>query len=83
MLLHGVKILFCVLQIVFDKISCYCGGIEICLICVMSQTDVAAVLLESNSEWDGCLTSLAPAKFENFCALGVNVLRAVGTEGSK
>jgi len=37
----------------------------------------------SNSEWDGCPTSLAPAKFENFYALGVNVLCAVGTEGSK
>jgi hypothetical protein len=56
MLWHGVKILFYVLQIVFDKISCYCGVIEICLICVMSQIDVAAVLLESNSEWDGCPT---------------------------
>lgn len=68
---------------VFDKIRCCCGGKEICLICVMSQIDVAVVLLESNSEWDGCPTSLAPAKFENFCALGVNVLCAVGTEGSK
>jgi len=43
---------------VFDKISCSCGGKEICLICLMSQTDVVAVLLESNSEWDGCPTSL-------------------------
>lgn len=66
---------------VFDKISCCCGGIEICLICIVSQTGVAAVLLESNSEWDGCPTSLAPVKLKNFCALEVNVLCAVGTEG--
>lgn len=68
---------------IYGKISSYCGGIEICLICVMSQIDVAAVLLESNSEWDGSPRSLAPAKFENFCALGVNVVCAVGTEGSR
>jgi hypothetical protein len=49
----------------------------------MSQIDVAAVLLESNSEWNGCPRSLASAKFEMFCALGVNVLCAVGTEGSR